>query len=98
MAQLLHGRATTTPLIRKALQESNESIQKLAKRYGINPKTVMKWRKRSHTHDTPPGPKNARSTVLTSQEEAIIVAFRKHTLLGLDDCFYALKKNDSKAL
>jgi hypothetical protein len=25
------------------------------------------------------------------EEEAIIVAFRKHTLLSLDDCFYALQ-------
>ncbi len=29
--------------------------------------------------------------VLTKEEEAIIVAFRKHTLLPLDDCLYALQ-------
>ena len=32
------------------------------------------------------GPKAPRSTVLTVEEEAIVVAFRKHTLLPLDDC------------
>ena len=37
------------------------------------------------------GPKQPRSTILTKKEEAIIVAFRKHTLLPLDDCLYALQ-------
>lgn len=31
------------------------------------------------------------STVLSIEEEAIIVAFRKHTLLPLDDCLYSLQ-------
>jgi hypothetical protein len=37
------------------------------------------------------GPKAPRSTVLSPEEEAIVVAFRKHTLLPLDDCLYALQ-------
>jgi transposase InsO family protein len=37
------------------------------------------------------GPKAPRSTVLTPEEEAIVVAFRKYTLLPLDDCLYALQ-------
>lgn len=37
------------------------------------------------------GPKNARSTVLTTKEEAMAVTFRKHTLLPLDDCLYVLQ-------
>src|SRR3546814_12273639 len=37
------------------------------------------------------GPKQRRSTVLSPEEEALIVAFRKHTLLPLDDCLYALQ-------
>jgi len=37
------------------------------------------------------GPKEPRSTVLTVEEEAMVVAFRKHTLLRLDDCLYALQ-------
>jgi len=41
--------------------------------------------------DLPTGPKQAASTVLTIDEEATIVAFRRHTLLPLDDCFYALQ-------
>ena len=37
------------------------------------------------------GPKDAKSTMLTLDEEAIIVAFRRHTLLPLDDCLYAFQ-------
>ena len=37
------------------------------------------------------GPKRATSTLLSIEEEAIIVAFRRHTLLSLDDCLYALQ-------
>lgn len=41
--------------------------------------------------DLPTGPKDARSTVLGMEEEAIIVAFCKHMLLPLADCLYALQ-------
>ena len=37
------------------------------------------------------GPKIRRSTVLSPDEESLVVAFRKHTLLPLDDCLYALQ-------
>lgn len=37
------------------------------------------------------GPKEPRSTVLTEAEEAMVVAFRRQTLLPLDDCLYALQ-------
>lgn len=42
------------------------------------------------------GPKNSTSTVLSKAEEAVIVAFRKHTLLPLDDCLYALQASIPK--
>lgn len=63
----------------------------LATRHGINQKTVAKWKKRPTVADLPTGPKSPKSTVLTVEEEAIIVAFRKFTLLPLDDCLYALQ-------
>lgn len=63
----------------------------LSKRYGINQKTVAKWKKRTSVADLPAGPKEPRSTVLTVEEEAVIVAFRRYTLLPLDDCLYALQ-------
>ena len=52
---------------------------------------MAKWRKRGFVHDAPMGPKVVRSTVLATEEEAAVVAFRKHTLLPLDDCLYALQ-------
>src|SRR5262249_34193619 len=57
----------------------------------INPKTVAKWKERSFVADLPTGPKQPSSTVLSIEEEAIVVAFRRHTLLPLDDCLYALQ-------
>ncbi|MGH8390383.1 MAG: IS481 family transposase [Pseudomonas sp.] len=91
MGQILHGSATTTEAVRRAIQDSQESVRALAARHGINPKTVQKWRKRAFTHDAAMGPKEVHSTVLTPEEEAACVAFRKHTLLPLDDCLYALQ-------
>jgi transposase InsO family protein len=91
LGQVLHGSATTTEAIRRAIQRSQESLRALAKRHGINPKTVAKWRKRSFVADLPTGPKQPSSTVLSIEEEAIVVAFRRHTLLPLDDCLYALQ-------
>ena len=57
----------------------------------MNQKTVAKWKKRTSVTDVPTGPKEPKSTVLSVEEEAIIVAFRRHTLLPLDDCLYALQ-------
>jgi len=91
MGQVLHSCATTTHAIRAAIQRSKATAKELAERHGINPKTVAKWKKRAFVHDAPMGPKDPRSTVLTVKEEAIAVAFRKHTLLPLDDCLYALQ-------
>ena len=91
MGQVLHGSATTTEAIRRAIQHSQESLRALARRYGINHKTVAKWKKRVSVVDLPTGPKEPRSTVLAVEEEAVIVAFRRYTLLPLDDCLYALQ-------
>ena len=91
MGQVLHGSATTTEAVRRAIQLREESVRALARRYGVSPTTVQKWRKRTTTADARMGPKEPRSTVLTPEEEAIIVAFRRHTLLPLDDCLYGLQ-------
>ena len=91
MGQILHGSATTTEAVRRAIQHSQESLRGLAKHYGVNPKTIAKWRARTSVSDLPTGPKEPRSTVLSAEEEAVVVAFRRHTLLPLDDCLYALQ-------
>ena len=43
----LHGSATTTHAVRAAIQRSKAPLKELAERYGLNPKTVAKWRKRT---------------------------------------------------
>src|SRR3712207_3491154 len=91
MGQVLHGSVTTTKAVRRAIQVSQESVRALARRYGVSPTTVQKWRKRQTVADARMGPKQPRSTVLSIEEEAMIVAFRRHTLLPLADCLYALQ-------
>jgi len=91
MGQVLHGSATTTHAIRAAIQRSQASAAELSQTYGINPKTVLKWKQRSCVEDRKTGPKRPHSTVLSIEEEAVIVAFRRHTLLPLDDCLYSLQ-------
>ena len=86
----LTASARTTPRVRAELQAAQASPRALATQYGLNLKTVLKWRKRSATVDAAMGPK-ARSTVLAEAEEAIIVEFRRRTLLPLDDVLGCLR-------
>src|SRR4029453_6709961 len=93
MAGVLHGSARTTPRVRAELQASQETTPVLAARPRRNPKTVQKWRKRTPTADQPMGPKRPRSTTLTEAEEAIVVEFRRRTLLPLDDVLGCLRES-----
>lgn len=74
MGQIRHGCATTTHAILAAIQRSQASNREL----GIYVKTVAKWRKRQTVEDRQKGPKEPSSTVLSEEEEAAIVAFRRH--------------------
>ncbi len=91
MGQILHKCAKTTFSIRKEIQNSQKSLKALSEKYSINPKTVLKWKKRNSVEDLPCGPKKTR-TVLSPLEESIIIEFRKKTLLSLDDVFIALRE------
>jgi len=42
--------------VRRAIQNSHESIGKLAEYYNLNPKTIVKWKKRSFVKDATMGP------------------------------------------
>src|SRR6202162_4245522 len=91
MGQVLHGSATTTEAIRRTIQHSQASLRALARRYGINPKTVAKWKKRGSVADLPTGPRRPKSTVLSIEEEATRHCLPPAQLLPLDDCLYALQ-------
>jgi transposase-like protein len=71
MGQILHGCATMTEAIRRAIQHSQESLRTLAAPMGSIRRPLRSGRK------------------LFGQ--AVVVAFRRHTLLPLDDCLYALQ-------
>ncbi len=67
MAIRLHGSARTTPRIRAELQLATGSHRFLAKFYGINPKTVAKWRARTSVLDEPMGPRDRASQHLSQE-------------------------------
>jgi hypothetical protein len=96
MADILHGSARTTPRVRAELQTSKEKTSVLARQYGLSRTTVTKWRMRTTTSDAPMGPRNPHSTVLTPVEEAMIVEFRRRTLLPLDDVLGCLRDSIPK--
>jgi hypothetical protein len=91
MGPVFHGSARVTEAVRRATQRSEESIRALARRHGITPNTVQKWRKLACVSDAPMRPKAIHSAGPTIEDEATIVVFRRHTLLPLDDCLYALQ-------
>jgi transposase len=96
MAPGLHGSARTTPRVSAELQASQETTRSLAARYGLNPKTVAKWRHRTTTADQQMGPSRPRSSVPTEAEAAIVVEFRRRTLLPLDDVVGCLRETIPK--
>jgi transposase len=87
-----HSRATTTPRVRRAIQASEETNIALAKRYRVNRKTIAKWKGRESTSDERMGPKNPRPSLLTFEDEAIILAYRWRTRLALDDAHLRLRR------
>jgi transposase InsO family protein len=102
MAAGRHGSARTTPRVRAELQTSKDATRTLAARYGLNQKTVAKWRKRTTTADQPMGPSRPRRTVLSEVEEAISpgssprTSFRRRTLLPLADALGCLRESIPK--
>ena len=75
MGQVLHGSATTTEAVRRAIQYSQAGLRALSTRYGINQKAVAKWRQRTSVADQRRGPKDPRLTVLSLDDEAVAARF-----------------------
>lgn len=92
MGQILHGCARTTQAIRREIQLCKESTAKAAEKFNVNPKTIIKWKKRDSVSDASMGPKVIKSSVLTEAEEQVIVKFRQTTQLPLDDILYSLQE------
>ena len=91
-ASRTHGSATTTPSVREAIRASEEKNTVLAKRYGVDRKTIAKWKRRTFSSDVRMGPKYPRSKSLTFADEMIILAYRWRTRLSLDDSLVRLRR------
>ena len=90
MAQVLHGCVTTTEAGRRAIQNSQERPRALAKRYGINQKTVAKWERRTSVADLLIGPKVPHSSALSLEEETTITAFAR-SVVGHDPALHDVR-------
>lgn len=91
MGQILHKNAKTTIKVREEIQNSKESGYKLAKKFGLNVKTIYKWRKKESVFDSKSGVDGSLQSVLTIQEQQIICEIRKLTFLSQSDLLVALK-------
>ena len=81
MGNILHANAKTTPRIRKEIQESKESVIKIAKKYNINPKTVQKWRHRDSVSDRSSRNIKLRSSLSEMDQQIICEAQKGFFLL-----------------
>ena len=76
---------------RRAIQDREESVRALAKRYSISPDDRAEVAQADHRRRCPNGTEDGPLDRPVDREKAIIVDFRRHTLLPLDDYLYALQ-------
>lgn len=87
----LHALAKTTPAVRKYIQESDKSINALARQLNLSPATVHKWRHSKTIYDGSHVRHNL-STDMTTEEEQLIVELRTQLALSLDDITEVMKR------
>lgn len=80
----LHANATTTPRIRRYLQQSDKSDRELAVELGISVTTVRRWRNRDQVSDNHTTPKVIHKA-LRQEQATLINALRDITGAPLDD-------------
>jgi len=73
--KLVHPRASTNEHIRKQTQTSNRSVRGgLAQKFGVNPKTVQKWKNRDSVSDLPFGTKTLDMFFLRQKEGSLLLS------------------------
>ena len=89
----LHKNATTTPHIRKLIQNApkDKSNNQLAKEFKVSYKTIKRWRERNDVFDRSHTPHNLK-TSLSAAEEEIVIELRKTLLLTLDDLLRVVRE------
>ncbi|MCW1826562.1 helix-turn-helix domain-containing protein [Enterobacter asburiae] len=80
----LHANATTTPRIRRYLQQSDKSDRELATELGISVTTVRRWRNREQITDNQTTPKVIHKA-LRQEQVALVNALREVTGAPLDE-------------
>ncbi len=83
----LHANATTTPRVRRYLQQSDKSDRDLAKELGISVTTVRRWRNREQTSDRHTTP-HVVHKVMRSEQINLVNALRDTLHAPLDELLF----------
>ena len=86
MGQVRHGYAATKHATRAVMQSSQATTAALSRDLGVNVIALAKWRERVTFEDRKTGATQPNSTVPNADEDAMIVAVRRPTLLPIHDC------------
>src|SRR5579862_199711 len=76
--------------LRAAIRRTKGSIRTLSERFGVNPKSIRRWKSRDSTEDRTPGPRRRRSSILSPSAQTMLLCARRFARLPLDDCLYLL--------
>lgn len=85
-----HPRAKTNIHLRCLIRNSSESSRVLAAKLRLNPKTILKWRRRPDPADRPCGAGRYHCRLIPL-EQRLAAKVRKHLKLNLDDLTTTLK-------
>jgi len=68
----LHKQARTTPAVRAEIAASTESVAVLARRHGVTPPTVYKWKSRDTVQDRSHTAHRLQTTLSPAQERIVV--------------------------
>lgn len=85
-----HPRAKTNLHLRRLIRASLDSSRVLAAKLRLNPKTILKWKRRTNSADRPYGA-GSHHCRLSPLEQRITAKVRKHLKPNLDDLVITLK-------
>lgn len=83
----LHANATTTPRVRRYLQQSDKSDRELAKELGISITTVRRWRNREHIADRHTTP-HVVHKAMRPEQIMLVNALRDNLNAPLDELLF----------
>ena len=84
MCQVYHANAKLNKHCREIIQSSRLTNNELAQKYGVNEKTIRKWRGRDFSEDKSSRPKTIHYA-LNPLEQKLIELVRRSTWMSLDD-------------